>query len=175
MMPSSNEFLKSSLFGSVIPLEHVVMWYLGVEHTSDEARQALASNNHTALVADPVLKEKLKSYLDISQIPEKYRTGRKYYENYDRLQEKMYPAKLDRDNVLVRDEKLASLYSKLHHASISPLFAEDSQLVGLPKAYMVVFEWDSLKDEGLLYAERLRKANVDVHVAFYENVFVSRF
>ena len=34
-----------------------------------------------------------------------------------------------------------------------------------------MFEWDELKDEGLLYAERLKEANVDVTVAFYENAF----
>jgi neutral cholesterol ester hydrolase 1 len=32
-------------------------------------------------------------------------------------------------------------------------------------------EWDAIKDEGLLYAERLREAGVDVHIEFYENAF----
>ncbi len=171
MMPSSVEYMKTSLFGSVIFLERVKTWYLGLENASDEALQALTVHNHTALLTDIVLKEKLKSYLDINQIPEEYRKGRSYYQNYESLLKKMYP--VEEPVALKQDEKLAELYMKLHHPSISPLFADEVKLAGLPKAYMIVLEWDSLKDENLLYAERLRKANVEVHVAFYENAFVS--
>jgi acetyl esterase/lipase len=175
MMPSAQEYLRSSLFGSVISIQRVVTWYLGIEHLTGEVKNVLGANNHTALLPDLALKEKIKAYMDVDLIPAEYKEGRDYYQNYEALQAKMYPEELEESSVLVRDASLASLVSKLHDPSISPLFADDSKLVGLPKTYMIVFEWDSLKDEDLLYAERLKKANVEVHVAFYERVFVSVF
>ena len=39
--------------------------------------------------------------------------------------------------------------------------------------YFILVEFDELKDEGLLYAERLKEANVDCKIAFYENAFHS--
>jgi acetyl esterase/lipase len=39
----------------------------------------------------------------------------------------------------------------------------------LPKAYFLVLEWDTLKDQCLIYAERLKSNNVPVEVSFYEN------
>ena len=47
-------------------------------------------------------------------------------------------------------------------AKISPLGA--SSFDGLPPAYMMVAEYDPLHDEGLLYAEKLKKAGVPCEV-----------
>ncbi len=55
---------------------------------------------------------------------------------------------------------------------MSPLLAEDEQLVGVPRAYIVVVEWDGVKDEGLIYATRLREAGgVPVELRFYQDAF----
>jgi acetyl esterase/lipase len=145
--------------------------YMGVNDATDEIENAIIANNHTALLTDATLKAKIKSYLDVAQIPDKYKTGKRYYDSYEIRKPNMYPDHLDRDNVLVKDSELAGILKKLYDPQVSPLFAEDSKLQGLPKAYFVILEWDSLKDEGLLYAERLKKNGVPVHVAFYEDAF----
>ena len=143
-IPSHIEYSTSSLFGVAIPTEKAVGWYLGIENPSVEFLNFLKSNNHTALINDKALKDRLKSYMDINKIPEKYKTGRRYYKNSK--QDSIYPDVLnDNNNVLTQDTNIVNLISKLHHPSMSPLFAEDSKLVGLPKTLMAIFEWDSLK------------------------------
>jgi len=54
---------------------------------------------------------------------------------------------------------------------MSPGLADEEHLTGLPKAYFIIVEWDTFKDESLIYSSRLRNAGVDVNVAFYDNTF----
>jgi acetyl esterase len=53
-------------------------------------------------------------------------------------------------------------------AYASPLRAADSQLAGLPPAFLCVDEADVLRDEGEAYAARLRAAGVDVTTVRYD-------
>jgi acetyl esterase/lipase len=170
-LPSMIEYGKSGLLSTTVSLQKMAAMYLGVIDETDEVEKALVSNNHTALLTDKNLKARIKSYLDVAQIPDKYKKGRKYYASYDTRKQFMYPEQLDADNILVTDKDLAGVLKKLYDPKVSPLFADDAKLVGLPRAYFAILEWDSLKDEGLLYAERLRKNNVPVHVEFYEDAF----
>ena len=48
---------------------------------------------------------------------------------------------------------------------VSPLYAEN--LVGLPPAHIVVAEHDTLRDDGIRYAERLRACEVPVRLSSY--------
>lgn len=50
----------------------------------------------------------------------------------------------------------------------SPLFAPDDLIAKLPPAWVGVAELDILKEEGVQYAEKLRKAGVNVEVAVYK-------
>ena len=168
-LPSVQHNLRSGLLSTSVSIQKMSLYYMGLQHVSNEMESILISNNNTALLTDKELKAKIKSYLDVEQIPQKYKTGRKYYNN--RKDSMMYVEKLDEDNILRKNKNLANAMKKLYDPNVSPLFADSERLVGLPKAHFVIFEWDTLKDEGLLYAERLRKAGVQVDIAFYENAF----
>ncbi len=50
----------------------------------------------------------------------------------------------------------------------APLLAHD--LSGLPPSYVIVSGYDPLRDEGILYAERLKEAGVRVHLSVYEDM-----
>ncbi|RNA30300.1 neutral cholesterol ester hydrolase 1 [Brachionus plicatilis] len=150
-----------------VDLVDYVSWYLGITNVSEEIRLNLAVNNHTLLITDPRQRRLIESYLNVSQIPEQYRSGKNYYQQ----EAELFPAyELDQNSVL-KDPKYFDYFKKACDPRITPLFAEHESLIGLPKTYFMITEWDALKDEGILYSERLRNAGVDVTVKFYENGF----
>ncbi|XP_036393107.1 arylacetamide deacetylase-like isoform X2 [Megalops cyprinoides] len=53
----------------------------------------------------------------------------------------------------------------------SPLLVPDSMLHALPKAYVLTCEYDVLRDDGLMYVTRLRRAGVDVTHEHYSTGF----
>ncbi|KAK3084829.1 hypothetical protein FSP39_019790 [Pinctada imbricata] len=53
----------------------------------------------------------------------------------------------------------------------SPLMVDQSDLKGLPLTYVLTAGYDVLRDDGLIYYQRLRKAGVDVHLAHYQEGF----
>ena len=150
-------------------------WYLGItEHDSGyyELLESFHKNEHNFLINDIDLLNKFKSYMDPNKIPSEFKQGKSYYRDYENVKDSVFPVKdLDDKHVLIRDSNINSLVKKLFNRDISPLLADQKYLVGLPKAYFIIFEWDELKDEAILYAERLKEANVEVKVAFYEKGF----
>lgn len=173
-LPSMKKYNNTSLVGySGVKSPKYISWYLGVNELHpgySEFLEALVNNDHWALIEDKELLNRYKSYFDINKIPEKYKTGQNYYKIFD--VNTIYPSsKLEKTNILVRDSNINRLVKKLFNRDVSPLLSEAKHLTGLPKAYFIIFEWDELKDEALLYAERLKEANVDVEIAFYEKAF----
>ena len=162
--------MKSGLISTTYSLQKMSASYVGFKEVSEEIENAILSNNHTALT-DKALKQKIMSHLDVSIIPNKYKTGKQYYDLYNKIKKSLYPEQLNEGSIFKRDKRAADLVNRFTDARVSPLLADDAKLVGLPKAYFVVLEWDASKDDGLLYAERLRKAKVNVETAFYENAF----
>ena len=139
-----------------------------------EIVQALKNNDYTVLVnnVDPSgkLRTHLENNLDLKYIPHKYKQGKSYYKPYEnekRVKE-MYPVKLHPDNILLKNEDYAKRVGLLCRADISAGLADDSLLKKLPPAYTIVVEDDELKDEALIYSERLKLNEIDVHVAYYD-------
>ncbi|TFY58854.1 hypothetical protein EVJ58_g6158 [Rhodofomes roseus] len=50
----------------------------------------------------------------------------------------------------------------------SPIFAPDEVFSRLPKACVMVMELDILRDEGVVYAEKMKRAGVEVEVKLYK-------
>ncbi|KAM9733904.1 arylacetamide deacetylase isoform 1-T1 [Menidia menidia] len=53
----------------------------------------------------------------------------------------------------------------------SPLLVPDGDLRSLPKAYILTCEYDVLRDDGIMYATRLRSADVEVTHEHYDTGF----
>ncbi len=56
------------------------------------------------------------------------------------------------------------------HPHVSPVYATQEQLIGLPPALLIVAGFDSLHDEGVKYATLLEQAGVSVEKVEFENM-----
>ncbi len=153
---------------------HAIYWLTGVKsNRSAEIISSIERNMHTLLVEDKTLRDKYLSYLDINLIPQKYKEKKAYYAKHssDSIQKQFDSLKLDEKHVFNQDLELREKLKLIASPQSSPCLAEPELLSQLPPAYFIVLEWDKLKDEGLIYAERLRLSNVSVEVVFYEDLF----
>jgi len=106
---------------------------------SDERQQAYLNNDHVS----PAVKKMKAPYIDVTRLPSKYLVG---YEK---------PSAETGNETMWNElkEKLLSPY-------FSPLVAQ--RLDGLPLTYLFTAEQDVLRDEGFLYAYRLKESGVKV-------------
>lgn len=139
---------------------------------SNSLGKAISFNHHTSLIDDENFKKKLKSYTDHSLIPDEYKTGYKYYQKYEEIsEEKIFPEVSKQSELLKADPKVVGLIQNIFSPEFSPGLADDDRLKGLPEALFVMVESDPLKDEGLIYAQRLRNNGVNVTINFYESAY----
>jgi len=101
--------------------------------------EALLNNDHVS----PAVKKMKVPYIDMTHLPSKYLVG---YEK----------PSVETGNETMWNE----LRDKLLNPYFSPLVAE--RLDGLPVTYIFTSEYDPLRDEGILYAHRLRYSGVQV-------------
>jgi len=125
--------------GPLLPrkgMSHVVNWYL--EGNNDKV-EAFLNNDHVS----PSVKKMKVPYIDVTKLPSKYLVGYK-------------KPSVETGNETMWNE----LKDKLLNPYFSPLVAE--RLDSLPFAYIFTSEFDILRDEGFLYAQRLRESGVGV-------------
>jgi len=97
------------------------------------------TNDHVS----PDIKKMKVPYIDVTQLPSKYLVG------------------YEKPNVETGNETMWNeLKEKLLNPYFAPLVAE--RLDNLPLAYIFTSEYDPLRDEGFLYAHRLRNSGVTV-------------
>ncbi|NXY73491.1 AAAD deacetylase, partial [Glareola pratincola] len=109
--------------------------------TSDSSlREAMASNRHV-----PVESSHLFQFVNWSNLlPEELKKDRVY------------------TSPTYGSSELAQKYPGFLDTRAAPLLASDAQLHGLPLTYILTCEHDVLRDDGVMYAERLRAAGVPV-------------
>jgi acetyl esterase/lipase len=147
-----------------------ILWYVGVKDIDAEMEEAIMSNNHT-LVLDEELRTKASSYLDVALIPSQYKKHA-YYSQFSHLKPvKEAVDSLHHTSILKRDKLFAEKIKQLYHDEVSPALADKHKLQTLPRTYSVLCEWDGLKDENLIFTERLKQAGVPVQVAFYDKCY----
>jgi len=115
---------------------------------SNEKQSAFVNNDHVS----PAVKKMKVPYIDVTRLPSKYLVG---YEKQS----------VETGNETMWNE----LKEKLLNPYLSPLVAK--RLDGLPLTYMFTAEHDLLRDEGLLYVDRLKRAGVKVE-HFHSNISI---
>lgn len=163
-MPSHLKYGKRHFF-----VGRGVAWYLGNTKNSKYLGDIINSNKHTLLVEDLEMRKKYKAYTDVGLIPAKYKSGKTYYDKYDETSEETFPINNEELKNLSPEE--SNLLRKIFTPEFSPGLAENEKLIGLPKALFLMAESDPIKDEGLIYSERLKRSGVQVDVKFHEDAF----
>ena len=153
-----------------IRMGNYTTWYLGINKVSNHLRKVYENGELFGLIGDENRRKFILDCLDVNRIPEIYKPDKSFYDTHSRLE---LPSQVPETSILKRDENLAKLMEKLFKPEISPLLASREDLVGLPKTYLLTLEWDALKDEALIFGERLKEAGVNTHVAFYQDAFHS--
>ena len=69
---------------------------------------------------------------------------------------------LQQQNSFGRDDMPSSFIEKMTNPYIAPLMADEEMLLGLPRAYVMTGGYDIIRDDGIMYAERLEQAKVPV-------------
>jgi acetyl esterase/lipase len=111
----------------------------------------IIANNHTSIQQ----KKYYRRFVDWSLIPKKYR--------------QIYTEPIT--DQLPGDPKLIENAKGLLHPDISPLLIEEEELAKLPPTYILTVDHDRLRDEGFIYAGRLKANGVNVVHHHFENTF----
>ncbi|XP_072474819.1 arylacetamide deacetylase-like [Notamacropus eugenii] len=129
-------------------LDMVMFW--STYFTSDKAlEEAMLANQHT-----PVESSHLFQFVNWSTLLlERFQKGHLY------------------TNPIHGHSDLATKYPGLLDVRASPLLADDSRLQGLPLTHVLTCQYDVLRDDGLMYASRLRAAGVQVAHEHVEDGF----
>lgn len=168
-LPSSLRYAQTSVFrSSKSKLNKYGNWYLGVTNMTDELSRVYQNDELFGLIETDSERKFIIDCLDVNKIPDKFKLDKSFYETHTRF---VFPERVPDDSVLRTDPQLASKLKKLLLPEVSPLLASKDLLARLPKTYMIALEWDSLKDDALLFAQRLKEAGVNTHVEFYTDAF----
>ena len=136
--------------------EHCEVFPYSIEHALSvyvdrKIDKTIFQNNHT----DTQQKDYFRRFVDRSLIPPEF------------LGKKRVNAPEYRDG----DPDLVQRASILLQRDISPLLVEDNELARLPLTYVLTVGHDRLRDEGLIYVERLRRCRVPVVHNHYKDTF----
>lgn len=113
--------------------------------------EAVLVNNHTNVEQ----KRRYRQFVDWSLIPTKYR----------QVYKEPITDNIDGDSQLIENAK------QILNPDISPLLVENRDLAKLPSTYILTVDHDRLRDEGFIYAARLKINGVNVVHHHFDNTF----
>ncbi len=146
------------------------LWHLGITNVNHIQEEILNKNFHqSVLVNDKELVQKYNEHVNIRKIPDKYKKNKAYYDRYqiEKCQKKMNKV----EEYISEHPEFVEKIAHLLDPSLSPCLANENWLRYQPNSFLIVCEWDSRKDEAVLFAERLKSVEVPVEVELYEQAF----
>ncbi|XP_064638799.1 neutral cholesterol ester hydrolase 1-like [Lineus longissimus] len=132
-----------------IDSDDMIQFFMALVNGTQDSRDLLAKGLHISSET----REKFQKYVDHDLIPEKYLS-----KNYKKPS---YPK-----NHVTFSEKIEKVTTSSYN---SPLLADS--LEGIPAVYIMTCQHDCLRDDGLLYVERLKKEGVEYHHVHYDEGF----
>lgn len=163
--------IKYGLYDGSFSRAKFALWHLGIKNVNRIQEEILIKNVHQSiLVKNKKLFEKYSRYLDVGRIPEKYKKNKVYYDCHQTEKDKENMNKKVQEYISKNPEYVEKI-AHLLEPNLSPCLADDKWLRNQPNSFIIACEMDSRKDEGLLFAERLKSVEVPVQVELYEQAF----
>uniref|UniRef100_A0A2D4JIY7 Alpha/beta hydrolase fold-3 domain-containing protein n=1 Tax=Micrurus lemniscatus lemniscatus TaxID=129467 RepID=A0A2D4JIY7_MICLE len=133
----------------ILPKALLIRFFSEYITSDDSFPKALETNQHV-----PVESNHLFKFVNWSNwLPERFKKGHIYTD----------PSH--------RNSKIGSKYQSFLDPRAAPLLVEDIKLRGLPLTYIVTCQYDILRDDGIIYASRLKEAGVQVAYEHVDNAF----
>ena len=128
----------------ILPDVYIFFGFAG-EENGDFHGSIFEGNRHVSF--DLLTTSKYAGYVNESNLPEKYRSSR-------------------RKTPIATEPHDETVFQKVKDVIVDPRFAPlmADDLSGLPATHIVVEEFDVVRDDGLLYAKRLKDAGVETSV-----------
>ncbi|UJR23979.1 hypothetical protein I4U23_026945 [Adineta vaga] len=120
-------------------------------YTGKSISDDILMNNHTSIEQ----RKKYRQYVDWSLIPKKYR----------QIYKEPITDQMEGNPELIKNAELVL------QRDISPLLVDNKDLAKLPPTYVLTVDHDRLRDEGFIYAGRLKANGVKVVHHHFENTF----
>ncbi|XP_063162629.1 arylacetamide deacetylase [Candoia aspera] len=131
----------------VLPKSLVIRFYSEYITSDESLFKALETNQHVSAEFNHLFK-----FVNWSKwLPERFKKGHIYTVQSH------------------RNSKIGQKYAGLLDPRTAPLLVDDIKLQGLPLTYVVTCQYDILRDDGIIYVSRLRKAGVPVVHEHAEN------
>lgn len=132
MLPSAVRYVSD-----LLNVRELALWYLGYTNYTREMDESVYIK-HLMPLLDNQSQVNIKSYLNVSIIPEAHRK-RDYYkkENLEILIKTNFPAYEEPSNIIKNDKIFARQASLLLNENISPGLMTDEQLKKLPHTYEI--------------------------------------
>lgn len=130
-------------------MSRLIHEYLGL----NIPKTCLANNSHTSEIMKKTI---ANNYLSWNFLPEKYRN------QYKPINENVEKALTDENSVLFNKD-------------VSPLLESDDTLKLCPTTYVMSCEYDIFRDDGLIYAARLKNLGVNSVVKHYDTGYHGAF
>jgi len=163
-LPSSIKYGTGIVSAAGISTGKLALWNLGIKNANESMEESLTKNDHVTLTSNDKL-PRFENYLNLVRIASKHKTDNSLYKSY-----KM-EKKENMSEIFKRNKKFSKRVKNVFERTMSPGLVDSELLMNAPSSYFVVCGMDGLRDEQLLYAERLKSVRRPVEIAYYENGF----
>lgn len=166
LLPSSLKYQTGLLAASNIYAGEIALWNVGIKNATAEMALAITGNNHISFLKDMGLLDRFQNYLNLVRLSPKYKSDQHaFYQMYQ-------PIIPDGSNkILEKDSRITRRAKQFFNRQMSPGLVDTQDLMSAPHTYFLACEMDGLRDEQMLYAERLKSVKTKVEIAYYKSAF----
>jgi acetyl esterase/lipase len=142
----------------------MAMVYMGLGSRMNEMLPILETNEHVLLL-DEGTRNLYTNLMDLYSIPNDLQIKDLFVREFDEKKINVMTTQLkslNESGILARDKEVRYKVMQLFNEEVSPILTKEATLRAFPSTYMAICDHDTLRDEQMIFLERLRKLRVRV-------------